>query len=115
AAVDFYGRVLGFVTAERRDTDYVVMRLGPVQIDLQPRAHLRDGHPAKPGPDERTGLGIEIVIEVADVAAAYARVQGAGYPLAAPLKPRPWGAADFRVLDPDGRYIRITSTPEPTP
>jgi uncharacterized glyoxalase superfamily protein PhnB len=40
-----------------------------------------------------------------------ARVRRSGYPLAAPMQDRPWGLRDFRVADPDGYYLRIT-TPE---
>jgi lactoylglutathione lyase len=38
-------------------------------------------------------------------------VRRSGYPLAAPMQDRPWGLRDFRVADPDGYYLRIT-TPE---
>jgi uncharacterized glyoxalase superfamily protein PhnB len=49
------------------------------------------------------------VIEVDDVHADHARVTGAGWPLAEPLRAQPWGLTDFRVHDPDGHYVRITS------
>ena len=39
------------------------------------------------------------------------RVRRSGYPLAAAMQDRPWGLRDFRVADPDGYYLRIT-TPE---
>jgi uncharacterized glyoxalase superfamily protein PhnB len=32
----------------------------------------------------------------------------AGYRLLEPLRERPWGLRDFRVVDPDGYYLRIT-------
>jgi lactoylglutathione lyase len=56
------------------------------------------------------GLGVEIVLEVEDVHATLARVEAAGYPVFEPLQTRPWGLADFRIVDPDGYYLRITST-----
>lgn len=56
------------------------------------------------------GAGVEIVLESADVKADYARVVASSYPLSAPLEHRPWGLTDFRVADPDGYYIRVTST-----
>ncbi len=37
------------------------------------------------------------------------RVMEKGWPAEIPLQERNWGMADFRVLDPDGDYLRITS------
>ena len=53
-------------------------------------------------------LGIEIVLEVDDVDAIYARVQREKWTIADALAQRPWGLRDFRVLDPNGFYIRVT-------
>jgi len=108
-ATDFYERVLGFDRAAVHGDGYTVMRMGAVQLDLQPISHLSDGHPVKPQAGERIGLGIEIVVEVDDVHAVYDRVQAAGWLVARPLGKRPWGLTDFRVLDPDGRYVQLTS------
>ncbi|MCJ7737392.1 MAG: VOC family protein [Anaerolineae bacterium] len=110
AAQDFYERVLGFDRSIVRADGYTVMRLDGVQIDLQPVEHLSDGHPAKPSEGERVGLGVEIVLEVADVHVVSARVVESGWPIAKPLIERPWGLTDFRALDPDGRYVRVTSS-----
>lgn len=55
-------------------------------------------------PQERMGLGIEIVLEVDDIDAAHRQVVEQDWPLSAPLQSRPWGATDFRVIDPDGCY-----------
>ena len=52
-------------------------------------------------------FGVEIVIEVADVAALYESARGFAE-IVAPLERRPWGARDFRVADPFGFYLRIT-------
>jgi uncharacterized glyoxalase superfamily protein PhnB len=84
-----------------------VYRLGDIQISLMPQTKLPDDHPAKRLGDERAGLGVEFVLEVDDVDAAYARVLAEGWPVAAPLTERPWGTRDFRVIDPDGLYIRV--------
>jgi uncharacterized glyoxalase superfamily protein PhnB len=37
------------------------------------------------------------------------RVAAAGWPLEEDLQGRPWGLTDFRILDPAGYYLRITS------
>jgi catechol 2,3-dioxygenase-like lactoylglutathione lyase family enzyme len=108
-SIEFYHRALGFEPVAQREGGYTVLRRDAVQLDLQPQDHLSDGHPAKPGPRERVGLGIEIVLEVDDVEAAYRQVQTMDVELERPLGQRAWGLVDFRLLDPDGRYVRVTA------
>jgi len=56
-------------------------------------------------------VGVEIVLEVDDVEGWHARVGASGYPILESLQDRPWGLRDFRIADPDGYYLRITSGP----
>ncbi len=58
------------------------------------------------------GVGIELVLEISDIDQFHSRMQQAGVPIHEPLKEQPWGATDFRMLDPDGYYWRITSPRE---
>ena len=37
------------------------------------------------------------------------RIRLAGWPIEEDIMRRPWGLQDFRVLDPDGYYLRFTS------
>jgi uncharacterized glyoxalase superfamily protein PhnB len=78
-----------------------------IGIGLMPG--LPDGHPIKRRADERAGIGVEIVLEVADVDAAYRRAVDAGARVHGPVQARPWGLRDFRLTDPDGYYVRVTS------
>jgi catechol 2,3-dioxygenase-like lactoylglutathione lyase family enzyme len=55
------------------------------------------------------GVGVEIVIQVDDVRALRDQVVGAGLALVKDLEDRPWGTTDFRVADPDGYFLRLTS------
>lgn len=110
----FYTRILGFEEVSYRPDGYSVYRLGTIQIALQAQSQLPDDHPLKPQGQERPGLGIEIVLEVDDLDAAYAQVLRGNWPIAAPLAQRPWGSRDFRLVDPDGYYLRINQlTPLP--
>jgi uncharacterized glyoxalase superfamily protein PhnB len=52
---------------------------------------------------------VEIVLEVDDVVGWRDRVLASGYPILEPLQERPWGLTDFRIADPDGYYLRLTS------
>ncbi len=109
-SIDFYTRVLGF---ERQpgDPTYVPVRSGAVVIGLGPAAGLPKQHPFNPElQTARRGLGAEIVLEVDDVERYFERVKSSGYQaIRAPLRKQPWGLTDFRLSDPDGYYLRITS------
>ena len=59
------------------------------------------------------GAGVEIVLEVEDLDAAFARAQVTDHPIAESPRLEPWGLRDFRLADPDGYYLRVT-TPDPS-
>jgi lactoylglutathione lyase len=106
ATVDFYTRVLGFsVTKDERDAPeaYVAMRRDAVEVGAARREV--PGAPA----GRRPPVGTETVLEVDDLAAERSRVAAAGWPVEEDLQVRPWGLTDFRILDPAGYYLRITS------
>jgi lactoylglutathione lyase len=110
ATVEFYTRVLGFTLArDQRDGSpgYVALERGPVRIG----AAYRDVPERQPG--RRPPSGTEIVLEVDDLDAEHARVVAAGWPIEEDLTDRPWGLRDFRVLDPGGYYLRLTSRDQP--
>jgi lactoylglutathione lyase len=52
---------------------------------------------------------VEIVLEVPDVDAAYEQARSAGAEIAERPRLQPWGLRDFRLADPDGYYVRVTS------
>lgn len=105
----FYEVVLGFV----RESDapgYAAVRRGEAAIGICAAADLPPGHYLRARLGEGiAGAGVEIVVEVDDVDAACAQAIAAGWPLLAPLRLMSWGARDFRLADPDGFYVRVTS------
>jgi lactoylglutathione lyase len=111
-SVGFYVDVLGFTVARRAD-DYVSLRLGEVVLGLGPVAKLPEGD--GPGFTQRRlavdkGAGVEIVLEVDDPAQLSPlqdRCRARGV-VVEPLQRRPWGLHDFRIVDPDGYYLRLT-------
>jgi catechol 2,3-dioxygenase-like lactoylglutathione lyase family enzyme len=109
ASIDFYTRVLGFTVDARHADGYTSIHHGPVSMALNLRAALAADHPIHIAENERPGRGVEIVLYVDDVQKAYAEVQARGWPVSAELQRRPWGLDDFRLQDPDGYYLRITS------
>lgn len=111
----FYAAALGLQPPPGYDPLwYVPVSAARVRIGLQRRSALPAEHHF--GPAHFSGprsVGVEIVVEVDDVDAAFARARNAAVahggqvePLAAP----PWGLTEFRLIDPDGYYIRVTST-----
>jgi predicted enzyme related to lactoylglutathione lyase len=109
-AIRFYREVLGFALL-RREPDYASMGQGDVVLGLGPVAKLpaADGYFTRSRLAQGRGLGVEIVLEVDDVGAAHDAVRESGHPVLEPLQERPWGLTDFRIADPDGYYLRITS------
>ena len=56
---------------------------------------------------------VGVRFELDDVGAAFARARDAAVTHGGQLEPlaaRPGGQTDFRLIDPDGYYIRVTST-----
>jgi len=102
--VDFYTAVLGFAV-ERDERDqaaaYVAMRLGDARVGAARR-------PSRDNSGRRPPTGVELVLEVDDLAEAHARVLASGWPVDEDITARPWGLNDFRVLDPSGYYWRLT-------
>jgi lactoylglutathione lyase len=111
ATADFYVRVLGFsLHRDERSAPvgYLELRRGGVQLGAAARAEVDDRTARRPP------TGVELVLEVDDLDAERARVAAAGWPVEEDVVLRPWGLRDFRVLDPSGYYLRIT-TGEPQP
>jgi lactoylglutathione lyase len=97
--------VLGFVVLkDQRDVPaaYVYLGRGGVRVGA-----LREDAPADHAA-RRPPSGVELVLEVDDIGAERDRVVAAGWPLDENLQHRSWGLTDFRILDPDGYYLRIT-------
>ena len=113
-SIGFYA-ALGFAV-ERREHDYASLRWGDAVIGLGPVAQLPHTAAGPGFTQDRLaasrGAGVEIVLEVDDLETALAAVRAAGHTLAEPPQDRPWGLRDFRLIDPDGYYLRITT---PTP
>ena len=112
-SVAFYTEVLGFHVT-RADPGYVSVRHGSAVLGLGPVAKL----PEKGGGPGFTrqrlhadrGAGVEIVLELDDLdelRALYRNCLTRGV-VAEALREQPWGLQDFRVVDPDGYYLRVT-------
>lgn len=112
-SLDFYRRVLGFEVQGSPSTEYTMLQSGDAVIAINSRSVLSTDHPLRIDTGQRAGLGIEIVLKVADVEGAYRAAKESGWPLS-DLALQPWGLRDFRLVDPDGYYVRVTGRKDET-
>jgi catechol 2,3-dioxygenase-like lactoylglutathione lyase family enzyme len=109
ASIAFY-EALGFRVA-RRWEDWVRLDRDGAELVLQGDAYVRGhDHYFTPHIDRSPrGTGVEVTVEVSDVDAVHAAAVAAGLRIVKPIQDRTWKARDFRLADPDGFFIRITS------
>lgn len=110
ASERFYCRAIGLKTV-RRHKDFAVLTAGPVKVHL---CRVEDAPDPLAPVEGRIGNGIEFCFVVSDIDEAYRRASESGYPVHEPLTEQDWGKTDFRMLDPDGAYVRVT-TPRTRP
>jgi len=108
---EFYTIVLGFQEVRcNPEHDYHAFKRDEVQIGIGSTKRLSENHYFRPEvSQDRKGLGIEIVLEVDDIKKLHEEVAKNDYPIAEPLTKQSWGLTDFRIVDPDGYYLRFTS------
>lgn len=109
-SVNFYENILGLKLAARSETA-ARFDLEEGSLMLSDQSILSEDHYF--GSEQlkhRKGVGVELVIMVSDIEERYERVLTKQYFIYEKLKKQPWGMTDFRLLDPDGYYIRVTST-----
>ncbi|NKL63601.1 glyoxalase (plasmid) [Rhizobium leguminosarum] len=107
-SLHFYQRVPGFEVQGSASVEYTMLKNGDAVIAINSRSALSSDHPLRIEIGERVGLGVEIVLKVADVEDAYRTAKKSGWPVSG-LALQPWGLRDFRLVDPDGYYVRVTS------
>ena len=94
----------------RNEDGYAAMKSMLGELVFLASQVLPDGHPNKGKPTGR-GYGIEVAIVVPDLDKSFAKAiqfKSKGWKISAGIGHRPWGARDFRVVSPDGYYLRFT-------
>ncbi len=108
-SVDFYTRLLGF-NIVKKSANYASLQREEVIIGIGSQTALSNDHYFQPEIEiARKGLGVETVLEVEDIEAEHKKFADANYPLECELTLQRWGLTDFRLVDPNGYYIRITT------
>lgn len=104
--IRFYSDVLGFHLVKHQGNYAYLNRddifIGAIEVasaqSVEQKAQYR-----------QPTQGIEIVIEVDDLERERDHIVGNGWKLEADIQSQAWGLRDFRILDPDGYYLRITT------
>lgn len=105
----FYTKILGF-EIDYENENYFAIKRDSVRIGIDAIIDLNEKHYFRPEiTNTRKGLGVEIVLYVDDIESEYKKIQDSGYHIAEKLQKREWGLTDFRLIDPEGYYLRITS------
>lgn len=104
--IDFYTDILSFKLI-KHDGDYAYLRrdhifIGAIETGSTETLEQKESY-------RRPGKGVEIVIEVDDVDKERDFIVGKGWKLDSDVELQPWGLRDFRLVDPDGYYLRITA------
>lgn len=76
---------------------------------LDPQEFEKKNPIHKFGAFDHLGAGLELGIYVDDLDTVYSKALAAGLPYVSDIKLQEWGLRDFRLLLPDGYYVRVTS------
>jgi len=104
--MDFYSDVLKFRLI-KHEGDYAYLGrdnifIGAIETGSSESHEEKESY-------RRPRRGVEIVIEVDDLEKERDFIVGKGWKLDADIESQPWGLRDFRLVDPDGYYLRFTT------
>ena len=104
--IAFYSNILQF-NIIRNEPTYLYMNKGDIYLAALP--DLSEEAMAEKAAYRQPPRGVEIVFEVDDLDAERDHVVQKGWKLDNDIQLQPWGLKDFRLTDPDGYYLRITT------
>ena len=106
-AIDFY-RQLGFAIAARQ-AEYLVLRKGKSQFNFYKgtEAVYEHSYFGQFPKSTKRGYAVELILFEDQLDELFARIKDT-VNIAAPIKLKPWGKRDFRIVDPFGFYLRIS-------
>ncbi|KAA6458858.1 VOC family protein [Bacillus cereus] len=107
-SIRFYEEILGLAFSKKNGTGAMV-KLEDFALLLTPDYILNENHYLKKGGLNPKGKGVEVIIVFDNIEQLYQHVLEKNYPVESNLKTQSWGMKDFRIVDPDGYYLRLTS------
>lgn len=105
---DFYRKVFGMKLI-KDGPGQVELAHDALQLNICPKRALFGPHYLAWGVDYRLGSRVEFCFEVDDIESSYRRARDHGVDIVEAIQHRPWNKRDFRLIDPDGAYIRVTT------
>lgn len=111
---DFYTRHFGFEVAF--EASWFLYLVGEAEEGTRGAtlAFMHPDHPSvPPGPEEFSGKGMIVTIEVVDAEAAFCQLRDAGAPIFHPLKREEWGQLRFMTRDPAGMLVDVVEQIKP--
>jgi uncharacterized glyoxalase superfamily protein PhnB len=99
---------LGFSVESVRE-DAILLRYGNFQLLITDESILSDNHYFNKLGVSKKGKGVELILMPDDVESLYNHILKLNYPIETHLGQRDWGMTDFRIIDPDGYYWRVTT------
>ena len=111
AAKSFYTENLGFEVVFSGDWYIHLVAQSGVQVGF-----MLPDQPTQPPifQEPHSGKGVIFSLEVEDVDAAFAEARSKSLPIVFELKSEDWGQPHFCVQDPNGLYVDIVQSFEPT-
>jgi len=104
--IEFYTNILRFTLLQHKDNYAYLGRdnifIGAIEAESPDSWDQRQSYRQPP-------KGIEIVIEVDDLQQERDWIVAKDWKLDADITLQSWGLRDFRLVDPDGYYLRLTT------
>ncbi|MFP7487601.1 VOC family protein [Priestia filamentosa] len=107
-AIRFYEDIIGLTFSKKNETGAMIKQ-DHFSLLLTHDSILDENHYFKKGGLHPKGKGVEVIIVSDDIEKLYNHVLEGNYPIESKLELRSWGMRDFRIVDPDGYYVRLTS------
>ncbi|GGD14796.1 VOC family protein [Pontibacillus salipaludis] len=113
ASLDFYENLVGLELYGRNERaarfNYDCFSLLLTSEQLLNNKEKERAYFDQNGMAQGKGNGAEMIIVVDSLEVVYERVQQVGYPMVVGIESYPWDMRGFKIADPDGNLIRITS------
>ncbi|MFP7478415.1 VOC family protein [Terribacillus saccharophilus] len=110
ASIVFYRCLFGKPCAEYNEKRALFKNEDGAALLLTDESVLGENHYFTAMADSKKGKGVELILPVNNLEAVFNKIHRI-YPenIESAIVSRPWGKVDFRVVDPDGYYVRVTS------
>lgn len=110
ASIVFYRCLFGQACTDYNEKRAVFKNEDGAALLLTDESVLGKNHYFTAMAESRKGKGVELILPVNNLEALFNKIHRI-YPdsVESGIVAQPWGKLDFRVVDPDGYYVRVTS------